>query len=384
MVIYLKKIGTFFKYLLFLIVAVEIILQGLFLLKESFPLLRFKDKRLSLPYYQTKTWAKEYFEEFNNLENQLEQFVMWGRKAFKGKYININSEGLRKTWNPKFKSEETPYLIYLFGGSTVWGTGARDDFTIPSLISKKLNQLGYKITVENYGESGFISNQEIIRLNELLKKGHRPDIVIFYDGINDVYGAFQSGEAGKIQNYEQLKGIYESAQNGASIGFFLKELKIYKIITKFVIITGFSSNISELGRNLNKRQIEELSKEIRDNYFQNLENLDLLSQKFKFSYLSFWQPVSFLEKTLLKEEINSDQRIMDYKLRDLYLQTYRKVRNQKVTNFYDITKVLNNRRENTYIDFCHISEEGNMIIADNITQHLVEKLDPKSNSFNPH
>ena len=40
----------------------------------------------------------------------------------------------------------------------------------------------------------------IITLLLILQKGERPDVVIFYDGVNDTYSAFQQLRAGLPQN----------------------------------------------------------------------------------------------------------------------------------------------------------------------------------------
>lgn len=82
----------------------------------------------------------------------------------------------------------------------MWGSGARDSFTIPSLLSQILSEHGISIHVVNYGESGFVSTQEVIALMLQLKKGNIPDVVMFYDGVNDTFSAFQHGIAGIPQN----------------------------------------------------------------------------------------------------------------------------------------------------------------------------------------
>ncbi|MEZ5199091.1 MAG: hypothetical protein R2764_22725 [Bacteroidales bacterium] len=33
----------------------------------------------------------------------------------------------------------------MFGGSTMWGTGVRDEYTIPSLVGELLSRQGYHV-----------------------------------------------------------------------------------------------------------------------------------------------------------------------------------------------------------------------------------------------
>ena len=58
----------------------------------------------------------------------------WTVAPFDGEYININSQGIRFT--PSFTEDESARNIYFFGGSTMWGEGARDQYTIAGHVAK--------------------------------------------------------------------------------------------------------------------------------------------------------------------------------------------------------------------------------------------------------
>jgi lysophospholipase L1-like esterase len=94
---------------------------------------------------------------------------------------------VRKTWvSAQPVDDKMPATkLFFFGGSTMWGTGARDDFTIPSLISKSLYGSKVNTKIVNYGESSYVSTQEMIFLINQLQQGNIPDVVVFYDGYND-------------------------------------------------------------------------------------------------------------------------------------------------------------------------------------------------------
>lgn len=112
--------------------------------------------------YKNSPWAKQYFNDFENLEKEYYPFYEWRRKEFQSEFINISKDGIRKTWNPEYK--EGINKIFVLGGSTVWGTGARDEWTIPSLLSKNLNKFKNTSFVVNFGDSGYVFTQEIIFL----------------------------------------------------------------------------------------------------------------------------------------------------------------------------------------------------------------------------
>ena len=71
----------------------------------------------------------------------------------------------------------------MFGGSACWGYGARDDYTMPSELSRRLNAATPHFHVYNYGEPGYTFTQGVLSLITRLQAGARPDYVIFYDGL---------------------------------------------------------------------------------------------------------------------------------------------------------------------------------------------------------
>ena len=106
--------------------------------------------------------------------------------------VNINSLGFRGNEFIKIKPDNT-FRIFLLGGSQMFGTGATsDDTTIPGYIENYLDPNDYDFTVEiiNSGLKGIDSRKELLLLENMLLD-FTPDLVIVYDGLNDL-------RAGKI------------------------------------------------------------------------------------------------------------------------------------------------------------------------------------------
>jgi hypothetical protein len=84
--------------------------------------------------------------------------------------------------------------IFTLGGSTTFGYNVSDEHTWPSFLSKILNQkaraegLGIHVEVTNYGRGFFNPSQEAILAADLLKHGHRPNLMVFMDGVNHGVG----------------------------------------------------------------------------------------------------------------------------------------------------------------------------------------------------
>lgn len=155
-------------------------------------------------YFQGEGWYREYGREFRvSTQMQWHPYVLWRRRPFTGRYINVDAAGRRRTWNREAPGDR-PTEIVAFGGSTLWGNGARDENTIPSYVSRLLDESGHRTRVTNYGELGFVSTQNLVSLMLELQAGRVPGVVFCYDGVNDVVATLQSREAGLPQLSNRL------------------------------------------------------------------------------------------------------------------------------------------------------------------------------------
>jgi lysophospholipase L1-like esterase len=77
----------------------------------------------------------------------------------------------------------------MYGGSTTWGIDQRDEHTIPSELARVAHEHGLTVDVENRGLTGINHWLESERFALDLTSGERPDLVVFYDGVNEIYMA---------------------------------------------------------------------------------------------------------------------------------------------------------------------------------------------------
>jgi len=150
--------------------------------------------------YAAEPWSRLLESEFQaSLRMQWESYTYWRRRAISGQFVNVDSLGHRRTI-PAGPPNGARHVIFL-GGSTLWGTGQRDAYTIPSLVAAQLGAQGLgDVRLENYGETGYVFTQEAIRLLLALRDGARPSLVVFYDGINDLFATAIDGRCGIPQN----------------------------------------------------------------------------------------------------------------------------------------------------------------------------------------
>src|SRR5215207_4722782 len=98
------------------------------------------------------SWGEDYQREWAELTTSYYSYVSWRRQPFSGKTINVvGPYNQRRTVNEGSDKTKTAYF---FGGSTIWGTGADDSGTIPSLFAQASG-----IFSENFGEAAYTSHQ---------------------------------------------------------------------------------------------------------------------------------------------------------------------------------------------------------------------------------
>jgi len=360
----LKKHSKFFSTLGYIIKFVGIVaILMIFLELFSLVLISVYDltyydtikKRMGMDVYDGKDWSEQYHKEFIE-SNEVEYYPYTGYKRipnYEGKYVNLNKESIRKT---HFQCPSTDTIkIFAFGGSTMWGTGARDIGTIPSFLSKYLCQEGINVEITNFGEVGYTSTQEIIRLLLELRKENYPDIVIFYDGVNDVFSSFQNRVAGLPQNIENRKIEFNSKW-------------------KFNIFPNFNRVVNRIiktlyGDSLINRELDDnLNAETADIYFNNIKIVKSLEKEYKFKSFFYWQPTLHTKQHLSDDEkrIELEERKEDY---NLVLNIVKKSKKVK-----DLSQVFDDRNNTIFIDSVHISEEGNSIIAREMSKGILRYI----------
>ncbi len=86
--------------------------------------------------------------------------------------------------------------LWLFGGSTVFGWGVGDENTLASHMQIALQELvpNRKVVVVNHGHSYYFSSMEVALYVALLRENDPPDVVVFFDGINDLFSGLKEME----------------------------------------------------------------------------------------------------------------------------------------------------------------------------------------------
>lgn len=125
-----------------------------------------------------------------------ESWIEFRNTNFNGKYMHMDGLNRRTVPDAWYNNRNDDTLdIYFFGGSTMFGFNVMDNETIPSQFVELYKQRypgGKSIRVRNFGIPTYYSYQELMLLSDLIYKGHKPDVAVFLDGINDFWFATAS------------------------------------------------------------------------------------------------------------------------------------------------------------------------------------------------
>ena len=257
------------------------------------------DPRVAADAHGNAPWVNSYYQEFLTSRDDVRwmPYVYWRRTPRQGPYINIDDRGIRATT----PGSPTGLKIYMFGGSTMWGTGARDDYTIPSMLSKELQRKGVAASITNFGESGWVSFQSHVALQLELREGRRPDLVIFYDGVNDTFAGFQQGVAGRPHNESNRVAEFNFlrkplqqrlAMAAADIARRLSARRFVRLLTSPANEVNLTIELEKAapGARSDPAAKERLARQVIDAYASTVELVQALGDRYQFKSLFYWQP----------------------------------------------------------------------------------------------
>ena len=133
-----------------------------------------------------KDLVKETYSIGMGLE--YEPFTEFRNKPLRGKFVNVDPAGFRLSkdqapWPPRTKA----FNVFIFGASHTFGTGLPDNETIASYLQEcaPANHSALPLAVYNFGRVFYISSQELVLFQQLLKAGYVPQVAVFIDGSGD-------------------------------------------------------------------------------------------------------------------------------------------------------------------------------------------------------
>ncbi len=119
--------------------------------------------------------------------------------------------------------------------------------------------------------------------------------------------------------------------------------------------------------------VEAASKAIVENYFQNMDIVNLLAKQYNFRPVFAWYPnmaVGHKELTSYEQQVLASEYHQFPDLGVIYKATYDRAREMNRADLIDLADLLDKEKDSMYVGISHLKPEGNQIVAD----HLFEIL----------
>lgn len=362
----------------------EIILQTVSYVRYYNALLAYGKINFLSWYYKDKR-NEWWIKESASIKPAYDPFLGFIFRNVNTPNVHINDIGARET---KYNSPGN-INVYFFGGSTMAGWSVKDDETIPSYVMKNLNETAPQYAAVNFGQIAYNSNQEIIYLQQRLKKAAPPQTVIFYDGCNEVWISSRN-----IRDSENNIMYEKSIKNQLGDPVLNIPPKNSTLINKR-ILSGILPTLSEyikiihypavliqkifgykIGEDKAPSPDQSLvvtrGNDVAENYLNNIRIVDALAKEYKFTYLFVWQPMRFA-KPLTPDEAQSYSSNQYWVDKTIFETATNRIKEKSPDNYLDISEIFKGYpNKSIYFDYCHITPEGNRIVAKAIADKILQ------------
>lgn len=343
------------------------------------------DHRILRDGYAGATWPIQHYRELEKIEDRWQSYVYFRQKPFRGETITVGPDGMRATWQPPRAGGDgsgTGYRqikLLMLGGSSLWGFGARDDQSIPSLVVRMLYEHGWRADLKNLAEIGYVSTQEAVALYRELQAGYRPDVVVFYDGVNDTTSALLEGAAGLSTNEIHRRTEFNLSKSpgrlaGALGGRLLQDSGSYRFAQAVRRRSAGALAPSQPARA--PEMIGALCRGVVEYYQGNLLLVEGLGRTFDFRPLFYWQPDVFAKANLHSVEQEDAARYAwaEPMFREVHKTLGGSAALRSDPAFHDLSGIFGDSRQLVFIDYCHTTESANQQIAAGIVDDLIEVM----------
>ncbi len=331
--------------------------------------------RSNLPNYEgDEGQMAKHFAEQSDLPIEYAPYIGWSRATYEGVTITINDQGDR-IHDPLEGDRANIPSIYMFGGSTMWGTGAVDNRTIPAIYQRLA-----EIPTINEGETGFVSAQSLINFINLVNADTEMSGVVFYDGVNDVqYGCraeLEVNDHARTRVFRRELGQIDRNENeGEEFLDYLNTLFFGGIQRLTLTVEDILDDMEETQREDESMICDddpEQAQAVAEQLLTNWEMAYTVAQSENINFLAVLQPVAFIGNPRLDHLEGQLDRERGRQYKAVYPILQELIQDRNYDWIVDYTDILSN---NTYyyIDFCHLSPNGNRRIARQLQDDIEQR-----------
>lgn len=287
--------------------------------------------------------------------------------------ISLNALGFRGPPPPMPKGRET--RVIMIGGSAAF-LGSTLSNTIPGHLERLCAERGRPdVRVYNWGVFSYVSGQELSLLVRDVAD-HAPDLVIVYDGANDVVEPWAfDPRPGYPFNYhiqeEALRRVGGESDLGGLAATVLWKSRTLRELLRPVLEAG-TADLAAVRRRAGYRT-PGWEDRIVSEYLRNVDRMAAVADGCRFRLLVCLQPVVLFKE---RREPDENRRIGSPELQAYVESAYDRIRiglarmdqsrRTPHARFVDFSQVFRTHRGRVFTDFLHVTDDGNRVVAERL------------------
>ncbi len=309
----------------------------------------------------------EVYPEYNQQERKAILSENWSRGyafdsyllvreiPYQGKYLNVSAAGFRlsKSQGP-WPPDPANINVFLFGGSTAFGYGVADDETIASYLQEDLARYTRKrLCVYNFGAATYYSTQERILFERLLTQGHKPDIAIFVDGLNEFW---------RPDDEPMFSDTASAALQQQPGTLLLKMLPMSRILQKTPKLTGTVGSVDP-----------KKLRAIWERYQVNVKLIQAVCRELGIAPVFVWQPIPSYKYDTKYHLFWLSPEDYQYHAQGYSAMEALSVAGFLGTNFLWCADLQQDEKECVYVDVHHYTAKFSRKLADAVCRMSLER-----------
>lgn len=284
---------------------------------------------------------------------EYEPWIEFKNIDYTGSYMNIKDKVRKSIPDSYYNPAATDtLLIYFFGGSTTFGFNVADFETIPSYFVEAYKQKypnAKSIKVVNWGCPNYYSYQELMLFTKLLIEDHKPDIAIFFDGLNDFWFGKMNYSSESFYSFYFRKSYFAKRPPFTTDKWFTDSLQAL-----FKTPVGMDENT--------------FSDQLIKNYFNNIDRVKKMATVAGTKTYFFCQPTPFYKYPL---QMKDPMVFHDSNTRFNYIYPIIEKRADSIPNFTFLGGMLEKEPLYPFVDGFHYAPH----IHRKIAAEMLSKVD---------
>ena len=287
-------------------------------------------------------------------------FIVMQQRPFAGETINVDKNGVRYTKQPVIENSPNRYLF--FGSSLIWGYGATDALTIPSIFGAINRAESQNYAVCSAGTRQLLAKLVSFYIENKIKRDKK-NIILFNGGIMDALILWHLNKVELVTEYQDVIQEALAMPYPLSLPFLLQPASrlVQNIKSKFAPppeaeskFDGAYGYAAEFSADTTVRAwlaATRLASTFGDYFFAVLPPVSVMGNPY----------LGHLSQKYPEEEKRF--------LRLVYNRIFEKVKAYPEIKFIDLVSIFDGKGP-IYIDSYHYSPRGNQIYAEELAKQI--------------